>query len=708
MGYTCACSKADCRAGEHPGPGRCLKQVGIKVGPNRSCRACELQVTNLAVLNCKFSREQAGLKRFRDQHVLRNLGCTPEAGPDHAFSSSSSHAHTSTPGPLPFTKPMAEDHLKAKVPVAAAAAAPANATGAEKAEEHLKPAVPVSASEPSAPGPAPAPAPAPAAAPCTLEALYRKPKAGNAWLGPNKMKKQRVMTQAPCVPADPGPSQAKLVQKHDPHPISAPAVCGSAHCVHHLWLDLQPSASEPGKPWLSELAMHCLRSWQPLKQVLWVYDLGPAEALSREVPGLHCKNAADVLAPGLVLSLLAGHVPVQLVKDIFSMRALALQGGWWADLDVFWLGRPLPIHDSGYAFVLEPHQRCAKMAFGRAHDRLTLALFALPQGAPLALKLAEDWLTTWLSWAGDHQADPQPFDWAAQRNSTLWMQNTSNFTKSALALRAKLQSLELVHMPLVCLPWTLRCNAEQLDLILSSGVTAGLADQKELDYEKPYKVPSLADVALHGCSVNLWSRQWPKPVQDKLIPGLQRIRLANLAAIFVGPVGPAGPAGLVVCSLEAIADAIEAFSPQVFAHLGRVHGHQLLAFAHHLMAMPWCAKLLSAGGRNVATTTADGGGLPFVVFGVGPWLGPEPDVQIWAALLLWFAVNLNQRDPDLDPLSSLNPNSGADPSCDQLEALRRVFTHAHESLPPRPDGRPQVSVRGLQLWFSTVWNHVTP
>ena len=35
-------------------------------------------------------------------------------------------------------------------------------------------------------------------------------------------------------------------------------------------------------------------------------------------------------------------MPIPLIKDLISFRALAMYGGYWADLDVCWIGNRVP------------------------------------------------------------------------------------------------------------------------------------------------------------------------------------------------------------------------------------------------------------------------------------------------------------------------------------------------------------------------------
>ena len=194
----------------------------------------------------------------------------------------------------------------------------------------------------------------------------------------------------------------------------------NALIIHHLWVNMaQEAKPDMG---MSSVNLACLKSWTPQQQWLWTYSTTGAADLHAIVPGLEIRDSREIMGPGVVLSLLAGQVPIQIVKDIFSMQVLAMHGGMWADLDMYWLGRHIPLHESGYAFSLEPHSRPATSYMGRSTDRVTLALFALPKGARLAVKCHTEWLCKWLKWAYDNYDDAIPhIDWNLTASQTLWM-----------------------------------------------------------------------------------------------------------------------------------------------------------------------------------------------------------------------------------------------------------------------------------------------
>ncbi len=459
-----------------------------------------------------------------------------------------------------------------------------------------------------------------------------------------RLKKSRtVASSSTTTRAEPGPESVAAA------PAAQANLVGN---VHHLWLDLHAEPVGPERPFLNDIALECIRSWAPMVQCLWLYDTGHGKTLAENVQGLRIKNAADILAPGIVLSLLAGQVAMQLIKDIFSMKVLALHGGIWADLDVMWLGRIPPIQ-SGHAFALEPHSRCSGEFLGRKSDRVTLAWFAMPKGSPLAVTLADHWLKYWLRWAADHFLQTEPFEWDKKNQQSLWMKNTTEFTKKVLALPAA--RTDYLHMPLVFMPFPIRMSTAQLALARHADLTPGLADIKALDYDKPYMVPALKDIALHSCTANIWQRQWPKDLQDDVLAALAEIRSANLRA---------GPAVALIAKrkLQDVANAIEEFSPVVLAHMGLVHGHAMLSMAHHVLHQPWCLRLLRPGAADL-------------------WHGPEPEVSVWASvLLLWALKNPFAHSPDLEGLSNA--------------ALMESFL-----LQPR---EAQVSVADLSDWFSNV------
>ena len=153
---------------------------------------------------------------------------------------------------------------------------------------------------------------------------------------------------------------------------------------------------------------------------------------------------------GMVAFMLAGNVPVQLIKDILSMYVVHQHGGMFLDLDIYWLGRPFQLGDSGYLFPEEPHCRRTGLWLGRVHHYPNLAMFAMPAGSQVAISMAHRWEAHWHTHAQDVLAGKKPAvdPWESDHN---WMWNT----RSLLAAMNKDPVLmDAFRAPIFFCPWS--------------------------------------------------------------------------------------------------------------------------------------------------------------------------------------------------------------------------------------------------------------
>jgi hypothetical protein len=212
--------------------------------------------------------------------------------------------------------------------------------------------------------------------------------------------------------------------------------------VHHVWIQADGATTIPSI--LSELCMLALRSWQPMRQIVWAFA-----PVAVGITGVSVRHAGHLMPPAQVAFWIANGVPVQMIKDVLSMRAIAREGGLFADLDVMWLGRPLSIAPSGYLIPVEPHSRSTGKVFGRAERYPTLALFAMPKGSDLASQLDRMFTQRWHTHACEFakSKDPVPVN----ESSKKWMANTRDFKD---AIKGNPEYMEY-RPPISCMPWSI-------------------------------------------------------------------------------------------------------------------------------------------------------------------------------------------------------------------------------------------------------------
>ena len=449
--------------------------------------------------------------------------------------------------------------------------------------------------------------------------------------------------------------------------------------VHHLWINmgLQASLGELG---LSNMANQCLMSWVPCEQWLWVYS--PDLAMDHNVPAnVRIMDAQDILPAAYVVAMLLGNVPIQFIKDIFSMKAIHAHGGLWTDMDILWLGRPLAQGESGYIFTVEPHTKPASQPFGRSSHRVSLAIFGLPRGAKLAKDLGDGWLQHWLQFALRQYSAPEAIDWTSwDAQKGLWMYNTRQFTMQAIAIAA-IQGSAVLRVPLEFMPLGMRLKPSDWPALQQAlRATEPQLAIADITYNEAFLQSSCADMAAYSCTVNLWDRQWPADLQDAVLAWAIQQRLANL------PTGQPRPKAILPRKATAIlpppAVSVPPAQPK-WREVQKAIQLQQLAL-EDVFGLPWAHDILSNTfkllSKNVikAIIADDGAGLPEQEPGnggrpgkmqglVGPWHGPRILVCHWAAELIFQAARTQSslaKSGIARPFDVLDPKAnGPEPAC---------------------------------------------
>jgi homoserine kinase len=130
-------------------------------------------------------------------------------------------------------------------------------------------------------------------------------------------------------------------------------------------------------------------------------------------------------------------------------------------------------------------------------------------------------------------------------------------------------------------------------------------------------------MALHSCTVNLWTRQLSAPLKAKLVDMMSTLRRTALEMNSNSTVtelhGTLAELGSVHVAgsdkVAAVRAAIEAFSSDVLEAMDVARGHQLLAYAHCLLAEPLVTQIVQTGGRCVKARSPGCGGWPKTLTG---------------------------------------------------------------------------------------------
>lgn len=307
--------------------------------------------------------------------------------------------------------------------------------------------------------------------------------------------------------------------------------------------------------------MSCLTSWCPHKQALWVYST--LETLI--VPGVAQFDLSEILPQGVASFLLAHNTPPQMVKDVMQFRILHKFGGVFTDLDVLWVGRPLPAFE-GDLFVWEA-TRDPSRRFSRRTPLLSLAICGFAQGSILARDLADKCLTRWQTHAEHVREGKLPVQW--QKCSPQWMANTRDLTEAVVS--AGLQAA--IRMPIELQPYPLWLKD------LESASCLELPPWGEvLAYQPPHEEL----VRRHSICVNLWERQWSQTLQRQVLALATDIRELNLQPVPNSAQSAEEARALCKCSLDTLAGVL----PEGCAY--KVVGGALL-----ILDKLWCHAFLA-------------------------------------------------------------------------------------------------------------------
>jgi hypothetical protein len=181
--------------------------------------------------------------------------------------------------------------------------------------------------------------------------------------------------------------------------------------VHRIWIRTEDAIA--ASDCQSDIRKFCLQSWSPQHQILWL--CGDDPELLEVAQGLtNCEVRSLLSLPGAHQrsQLLSFNVPVQLIKDAFAFQILHCLGGLIVDLDICWLGRPVPLYEM-CCFVPEA------MTFSSVHDKLSLSVLAVPQHHALAKQMMDVCWKAVKDYADNITTDPPRTESVALTSTTL-------------------------------------------------------------------------------------------------------------------------------------------------------------------------------------------------------------------------------------------------------------------------------------------------
>lgn len=332
--------------------------------------------------------------------------------------------------------------------------------------------------------------------------------------------------------------------------------------VHHFWVELR-SAASPWDAFLTDpVHIACLKSWQPMPQALWSYSVVAGKDCplpgAANCVGLKLRDASELMPCGEALSMLAAGIPIQYVKDIFSMRVLAKYGGVWGDLDMFCLKPPGLNASDAIVVVAEPHSRPSTWTRGRSATRFTLALFGAPPACTVFGSLDSKWSRKWWKRTVDIMNGKKE---RPEQDGNGWMANTDDFTAAVFDLIAAAFPVRIMHPWQAC-PYPINFKPKDMLEVLQGCVPGSgeveLSDARPmapLNYTLTYEAPSMLELKQYASMINLWHRQWAPEenskwtvdLLDRMLHALGLIRSSHITE----KVTTVSPASVLVPCLHA-------------------------------------------------------------------------------------------------------------------------------------------------------------
>jgi hypothetical protein len=334
------------------------------------------------------------------------------------------------------------------------------------------------------------------------------------------------------------------------------------------------------------------------------------------MPGLTVKTLHHFMSLARVTCMLAGNVPVQCIKHILSMYIMYQCGGLFTDLDIYWLGRPIPIGACGYLFSEEA---CDDHTASSAHHNPSLSMFAMPKGADIAMYLADRWDNYWFHHAHHVIIGEKPAVELVGTNH-----EGVHDTHGLQAQIAEAPQLVEAYKPsIICCPLSDRLTMDIYNVMkLQEGHVPSVGNNLAIDYVEP----SIQTVARTSVCIKIWHQQWPLPLQAHILTECLRMRCQNIGVY---------PTDIMAKQVDiAITSSIDT----VLMLLGKAVGHTVIGFVFALRDCHWLQGLLKGGLGTWEPHHAEW--VPESCTDHGLWTGPPISADHWCGALLYLALCL--------------------------------------------------------------------
>ncbi len=334
--------------------------------------------------------------------------------------------------------------------------------------------------------------------------------------------------------------------------------------IHRYWVDARQTGELPHSCVVS------LRSFSPeYKQILWHYT----PLVDPRLPNVVLRDADLVLPREVYSEMVSMKARPEHISDLFKARVLHGCGGWVADLDFLYLGRPLPTSSPGGLCLHAEPERAASCPYARqdelvrrCHDAetgwstLNCGMMGGVQGDPfwdrVAKRILDDWRAHHRRMQGTRGAGadigPVPM--------LLGAKSMQAVVSEALKKREAPRRLDAGRFdPISCCPLPRFLRSWHRDAPRSL---------------QGYLVPAAAQVAEQSSCIQLREKKWPRGLLEEVVRFATRLRACRKMRL---PVQLAIVWALTAKEVEARLAAVTPTLCHIYANTALAH--TVVAFA---------------------------------------------------------------------------------------------------------------------------------
>ncbi len=275
---------------------------------------------------------------------------------------------------------------------------------------------------------------------------------------------------------------------------------------------MQPAA-------LPKVAVRSIESWAPeWRQLVWTYDFS---LQLPSCPNVFMRNAEVVLPRKTLRSMLEGRADISQCSDVAQAMCVALFGGFFADVDVLYLGKAPELPEGAAVLLHTEPERGAGMAFARGSEvtsaigsggtakrcNLNLGFGYGPAGHWYWRSCADAALEAWARRATSQRQHPLFHAHLFARAATAGLPGcvvTASHEARIAVSKGRLDPLVACPLPRWLRKWDPADDAGRMNC--------------------GYPVANGATIELRSSAIQLWEKKWPQQLVDQVVAWATALR----------------------------------------------------------------------------------------------------------------------------------------------------------------------------------------